>query len=411
MRKIYYLLHPKKTSFTIFLLTIAGIYLADSIMTYIFPVAVEEALGSNLRMGIIMGLSSVAGLICDFFLPSILRSKTWKFYFIGGVLISLLFPILTSLGYLYSSFEIFVVASVIWGIYFEFLLFTMKEYIFAEEDKSNYSKDWGILYTLMQFLEIIAPIIGAFLLITFISSSVLLVIPIQILSLVIFLVTSSKQKKKIIETEHISINFHKEIRVWYVIVKDIYPVLIGGVILMSYDAIFWTIGALLGEQIFGSLELSWIVITAYSIATLLGAVILFRFKIVTGKKLFINIAIFLSALITILLLLDISNPIIITAIIFFAGLMMSFARPLNEAVISDYLLRLGKSRHYLLGIANGAGSLAFIIFPVIAGFLSDKFNYKTAIGIYGIIILVISIFLLIVTPRKIKLHQKEINGD
>lgn len=411
MKKIHYLLHPKKTRFSIFLLTIAGFYFADTVMTYIFPVAVEEALGSNLRMGIVMGLSSMAGLVCDFTLPAILRSKTWRFYFLGGIFISLVFPLLTSIGYVQKSFLVFALASIVWGIYFELLIFSIKEYIFEEEDKFDYARDWGLLYTTMQVLEIIAPIVGAFLLITVISSSVLMVIPMQILSLVVFLITANISKRKNIhKSEEIKETPMHELRVWFILIRNLFPALMAGFILISYDAIFWTIGALLGEQIFGSMENSWIVVTLYSIATLLGPMILLKFKITHRKKLLTIIAIFIASISTTTLLLDIQNPILITTIIFVSALIISFARPLNDAVISDYLLRLGKNRYHLLGISNATGSTAFIIVPILAGFLSDNLNYKTAIGVYGVIILIISIILFFITPRKIKIHQKEIKS-
>src|SRR6185369_17781218 len=107
--------------FYIFLATIFLVLFADSIMSYYFPLVVESNLNSNTLVGIVMALSSMAGLACDLIFPQLFQRKTWKFLLIAGIFFAITFPISANLGIAFSSLIIFIIASILWGIYYEFL--------------------------------------------------------------------------------------------------------------------------------------------------------------------------------------------------------------------------------------------------------------------------------------------------
>ena len=90
-------------------------------MSYYFPVILGNTLESNALVGVVMAASSIMGLVCDLIFPQLFKRKSWKFLLITGIILGISFPITTNLGRHFTAFIIFVLASVLWGIYFEFI--------------------------------------------------------------------------------------------------------------------------------------------------------------------------------------------------------------------------------------------------------------------------------------------------
>ena len=148
-----------------FLIALFMFRLADGVLGYIFPIVVEQELNSNLYMGLIMALSSITGLVCDFTFPTLISSKNWKQLLVVSILLALLFPLTTYLGQIFGLVIFFLLATIIWGIYFEFNIFSVQDYIIYQDKKRNFSKDWGLIGILVGMVEVVAPIIGASLLV------------------------------------------------------------------------------------------------------------------------------------------------------------------------------------------------------------------------------------------------------
>jgi hypothetical protein len=75
-------LFNKKTILTprrivLFCFPLFFIFLADSVMSYIFPILVAKTTQSNTILGIIMALSSLLGILCDFIFPQLLRNRSY----------------------------------------------------------------------------------------------------------------------------------------------------------------------------------------------------------------------------------------------------------------------------------------------------------------------------------------------
>jgi MFS family permease len=88
---------------------------------------------------------------------------------------------------------------------------------------------------------------------------------------------------------------------------------------------------------------------------------------------------------------------------------MSLCWPLDDAIFSDLQKRLGKHGLHLIGLSQASYSVAYIIAPTFMGFLADKVGYNSSFAIIGIIAAAIGIFLLIITPRKLRMPQKELS--
>jgi MFS family permease len=69
---------------------------------------------------------------------------------------------------------------------------------------------------------------------------------------------------------------------------------------------------------------------------------------------------------------------------------------------------MGRRGKHMMGLSSSTLSLAYIIGPILAGFIAQMVGEKMTFSIMGIFMSVVAIFLLMVTPRKLRLPQTEI---
>ena len=97
-------------------------------------------------------------------------------------------------------------------------------------------------------------------------------------------------------------------------------------------------------------------------------------------------------------------------LVFLASSALSISYPLTDAVYSDILSRMGRERKHMLGLSSSTVSLAYIVGPALAGWIASMVGERMTFSVLGIGVFLISVILLLVTPKKIKLPQTEIEG-
>lgn len=398
----------------VFTLPLFFIFLADSILSYVFPIVVEQKLNSNLLMGIVMSASSVVGVICDLAFPQLLKEKTWRFQLISGIIIALSFPILLHLSGLVAAFALFLLASMLWGVYYELLLFAQQEFIVTEEKTKSYSRDWGIVFGTIQLTWIMGPIIGSLLLqqIDFARTTVVLVLQGLALVFTFILIFFTPYHHKIKRSESkikVAFNLFRELGYWKILSRAILPVLIMGIMTEVVEATFWTIGGLFGREITSDNGFDWILFTAFSVPLIIGSMILARLNIKSHKKLLSQLALLLCGILLATVYFSSLSTVLLLILVGASSLFFAFASPLNEAVYSDLIDRVGAEKQlHLLGLAKANSSAAYIITPVVVGYLADQTGYHVTFALVGLFAALIAIFLLVISPRKIHLPENKI---
>ena len=402
-----------------FAVPIAIFHLVDALMSYTFPIIVEESVFSNFTLGLIMGFSSFVGFFCDISFPQLLRNLTWKSKLIFGIIVSFLFPLLTAIGRYYSLIDnsiltilFFLAASASWGVYFELVSFSKREFVVKEDKLHQYSKDWGVMYMISEIAVIFGPVIGGLLIKLSIFHSALITFLMQFIGLclavVIVATLDKKEKLKVDSSVIYKFNLFSEMKYWLHLLKKLNTLIVASIALVFVESAFWTIGGLLGLELFGKQSyIDWIVILVYSIPIIIGGIIVSKLGIKTGKKR-LYLASMLVGGIFLAALLFTKDKYSVLLVVFLSSLSLSFAWPLNEAVFSDLLERLNGSKQHLIGLNLSTGSLAYIIGPIIIGYLSDKFGYLATLGIVGIIVSFVAFILMLTTPNKLRLPQKDI---
>ncbi|MBW7944844.1 hypothetical protein H3C70_05625, partial [Patescibacteria group bacterium] len=138
------------------------IEMADSVMAYVAPIFLENGVKNSFYMGIILSSSSVVGLFCDAIFPSVFRAKQHLFFLWNTVILALLFPAI----FLFFPQQVpeFVLAMAIWGIYYEFLVFSKAYFIEAFIKMDRHALAWGILNTFRSLTMFAVPLFVPFLL-------------------------------------------------------------------------------------------------------------------------------------------------------------------------------------------------------------------------------------------------------
>lgn len=397
-------------AFLVFLISFFLIRTADNILTYVFPIVVESSVGSNTIMGLIMALSSVAGLVCDFVFPSLISRKNWKQIMFLAVAVALFFPLFTYLGEIFLYIGFFIIATIVWGVYFELLIFSEQNYILSGGKGRNFSKDWSLIILLISFIEIIGPILATWLLV-YKKSGYLIFTTALLLFASIFLTASSQklkpEKLKVESKNREVLELLREFKMWGVLYKKVWYVLAVSLTIHSVFAAYVVFGGLFGLSLVGE-ELGWIVMFLFAFPGLIAYFLLSKVTIKSRKKLTTHVLLMIGGLMLMLLAFFNGNILSTAIVIMFSTLLFSIAEPINNAVFSDLASRLGHEKNHLFGMVNATGSVAFIIVPVVFGVLSDKWGYYNSFASMGFVAFIVGIILLFTTPRKIRLPQKKI---
>lgn len=363
-------------------------------------------------MGLIMALSSIAGLICDFVFPSLISRKNWKQLLVICVSIAFLFPLFTYYGEVFKFVGFFIIAAIIWGMFYEFLAFAQQNYIVNTDKARNFSKDWGLLALLLNVMAVVTPVLGSSLLNLGGMTYALFVLVLLAIALIILLI--STPVKTVHETPSVKstsrelLKLIEEFKVWKVLSGSIWQALVAAFVLQCIFASYWVFGGLFGQALSGREGFDWIVMFLFAVPGLIASFILSKFTIKQHKKLRTHIYLIIGGFLLMTLILFEGYKFLVGFVIFSSSLMFALSYPLNNAVFSDLATRLGKEKNHLFGMVNATGSVAFIVVPVVLGIMSDKFGYYNSFAFIGGIAFLTGVVLLFTTPRKIHLPQKEL---
>jgi MFS family permease len=205
-------------------------------------------------------------------------------------------------------------------------------------------------------------------------------------------------------------NVFSEMKSWGVISSRIAPFLILNFMIIFVDAAYWTVGALLGMGLLKNNELDWLPLTLYTVPMVLGSIALSKLPFKEHKKKYSQLATLFGGIVLGLLFLVNTGSYLVLALIFISSLCFSMARPFHYAVMSDLLARLGRGKDDLVGIQNATGSFAYVLGPIFAGFIAEISSYQFAFASFGLLTAVVAGILLVTTPRKLRLPEKQLNA-
>lgn len=145
----------------------------------------------------------------------------------------------------------------------------------------------------------------------------------------------------------------------------------------------------------------------YTLPMVFVGVIVARWGIYKGKKKMAEIFMLISGLL--LVMIGPSDSVMVALIVsLLVGTMLSVSWPLTDAVYSDIVSRMGSEGKHMVGLSGSTLSVAYIVGPIVAGLISQFVGEKNTFVVMGVMMVLVSIILLVVTPKKMKLPQTEI---
>ncbi len=398
--------NPARTSaFSLFLIPTCIMLIAESTISYYFPIVVERNLDSNLLLGIVMASSSIAGIFLDIITPKLFKKQSWKLFIFLGTSLSVGVTILAYSGQKFFPFILFILASIVWGIYYELLFFGYRAYIVKESKVYSYSRNWGIINAFGSLTVMIGPVLGAYLINSpelFLFTLLLL----QLVSLVIFLSIfvnrkshySSKHQNEIVVDSKF-----KTVKVWIRLGWLLKTVILTSFSVSIMHATYWTIGGLFGEELAKDSAIpEFLIMTIYGLALLVGSFAISAIAPRWHKKKIAQASLVISGITMSLISLSNDKATIIT-LIFLSTSVLGVADSLRESIFSDLAARGEFTEMHILSLSGLSTSLSYIVGPILIGIISDFANYQNAFGIMGISVAIFATLLLLITPRKIRI--------
>jgi MFS family permease len=392
----------KALYFLSFMLLFWAIY--DGIISYITPLVIVEEGMSKTLMGIVMAASSVAGALFDFLMCRLFKSLLFRRVFLVMFTICFLYPLILWQA---KTFFLYLIAMGLWGIYYDLKSFGVFDFVGWHTAKEEHSSSFGVASVFLSLGYLLAPILAAALIGELVDwKPFVLAWVFLLISLVFFviLLILTRNERNQIPLSNISesrpVNFFAEFGLWRKVGAVIFPVLILTVFLNIFDAFFWTVGPLLAESFSSMHQFAGFFMTAYSLPTLLVGWFVGSVTARLGKKRAAFIS-FLSGSLVITLLIFTSSPLMMILIVFLASFLSSLAWPAINGAYADYITEAHNLEKEIEGLEDFASNLGYIIGPILAGFLADRVGNAGTFSVLGLVSVIISIFLLKITPKHI----------
>jgi MFS family permease len=240
--------HPLiRSSFIFFVIIVFFYSVGDSIMSFMAPNIIDSIVKDPLLVGLIFAASSFVGFFVDYALSNLVKEKSFFLYAIVGMLIAVAFPIVLLLG---QNVALALFSMVIWGVYFEMLIFSQSNYIHHFLKHDQHDLGWAVLSAFGGLAYIIGPTFALYILVRGENIPLYIAVACQLVGLIGLLVFRTIFHKQTVnpvikETSH---SLLKGFRVWKILNHKLYTVLFFFLLLNMASSTFWTIGAILAHS-------------------------------------------------------------------------------------------------------------------------------------------------------------------
>jgi len=380
----------------------------DGILMFILPLLIEDLGFSESTMGIIIGSSSVAGMIFDFMLCRLLKKVNFRRLYLAMLILSAMY--ILTLTYAHTIW-LFLLAMAIWGLYYDLLNWSNFDFVGRHLPSAEHSSGFGVLRVFVSLAYMLSPLLAGMLIEEhvgykpFIMAWILLFISILFYLLLLIVHKRESKKKEFISNDvEKKISLTQEFRLWKKVGNIILPVLVLTFVLNTIDGFFWLIGPLIAESLGTLGKFGGLFMVAYTLPPLLVGWLAGTMTNKLGKKRTAFISLLTGSLLMTLFFLFRNQPIILILVNFCASFCVSLAWPAINGVYADYISEAPQIEKEIETLEDSSTNLGYVVGPILAGFASEHLGHIETLALLGISSAIIAMILLKVTPRKIKLN-------
>lgn len=381
------------------------IYLSDATLSDFIPGFLEERLGSSLAMGLVMSTSSIAGILLDLMFAQLFRGTTVKKMILiaigGGMLFVTLLMSVTYWPWIF----LMIMSMAMWGLYYEFFGFASQQYVSEIATPEKRPSMWGMLEVIRSLAYTIGPIVGTWLILSGERHLLMFVFGILCFALAMFSIVRITSKPVVVEMEELSLK--KEFGHWMVLWRHVWPLLLMSLMIVIIDSAFWTVGTIINDELSHVSRIGGLFVSVYMAPSMFVGFVINRIGIHDHKKRWAQIFMLFGGIV--LAMLPSFNSVYwYLGVVLLFSTLTAMSWPLIDATYTDLVVRMGRERKHMIGLCSSVNSLGYIIGPILAGWLSGIVGNFETFAYYGVAIAILSCVLIIVTPRKLKLPQAEI---
>jgi len=379
----------------------------DGAMSFLAPIVITNSGLTATMMGIVIGTSSIAGALFDFFVCRVFKNTHYRKVFMIMFACCLIYPVILFKA---NTFAIYVLAMAIWGVYFDLKNIGNFDYVGRFTQKAKHSDSFGLVQVFLSLGYLIAPImVGAIIAETldwkpFALAWIFLVISILFFGLLI-LFTHKEPTVSVDERKERKRSTWSEAKLWGQIGKILFPVLLLTLFLNLIDAFFWTVGPLFAESMQGMEKFAGFFMTAYSLPALLVGWFVGYFTRKFGKRRTAALTLLIGSIIMSLIYFA-HAPIMIMLTIFCASLFISMSWPAINGAYADYISEASIYEEEIAGLEDFYTNIGYVIGPMSAGFLADRLGNGGTFSVLGICGVILAFYLLLHSKKHINVVKE-----
>jgi len=388
-----------------FLVILFFVLLSDAVLSDWVPGYLQNILGSSFKMGLMMALSSVVGLLMDLIFPHVLRASGVR-KLAGGAIVGSLIFLLSMFSSTWWSYALILAATMAaWGVYYELDSFMTQQFVAGTAPRDQRSSVWGIVGVVRSLAYFCGPILGGYIASFGDRAVVIGSGGVLFIAYIMFLIMKLPQSTEA-EVDIHGINLKEEISHWIVLGHRVWPILLVSLMGGLVDATFWSTGTVLNDTLAETHFAGGWFMSAYMLPFLFVGIIVAKWGVDTGKKKWAERFVIMGGL-CLMALSYISNIWLILLAVMLAGTFLAMAWPLIDAVYTDLVARAHKGRKHIMGMSAATYSMAYVIGPILSGGLAGKYGELKNFAIIGGGVVIVGIVLLLTTPKKLMLPQVE----
>lgn len=374
----------------------------DGVLMYLAPIIITRTGVSESLMGLIIGSSSIAGLLFDFILCRAIEETHYRRIFLFMLLFAALYPLILFGG---TTITIYIIAMAVWGFYYDFYNIGTLDFVERTADPINHVSNFGVLRAFEGLGYLIAPFAGSLLLLVLhpgprmlMAIAVPLVISFLFYAIVVFR-PSVERVEYVADKQKDVLTFLSEMHLWREIGAMLLPILALTFAINLIDSAIWTFGPIFSEHIGVTSGFSGgVFMTAYALPPLLVGWLVGLIARKHGMKRTAQMAIAIGSILLISVGF-VTSPIALITLIFFASFSLAMGWPSINGIYTDHIQSNPKHRKETETLQDLFTNIGDTSGPIVGGYMAQYLGSAHTFVALGSVGVVIALFLFVMTPR------------
>lgn len=380
------------------------------IIAYMIPIIFLKHGLSQTEIGLIIGSSAVIGAVFDIVLAKVLSSTYYRHLYFALTIVCFLIVVLMWNA---SSLPIFLAIAAATGLFYDLFHMGTFDFVSRETLPQEHASSFGVVNVFKSLGLMFAPLALA---LTFseVSTStpfwnalIWAGLSMAAFAVLLFVKDRSSIKKTHVDKPHYKkMNFLLEFHLWEKLGKQLLPVLMFTFLIGINLSFFWTLAPLFTEQLRSLDPIGALFIPAYILPTLLVGWFVGPVTKRFGQKntaywFFIVSSVILGAL----AFMTETNHIILIA--FTSSVFGAFSIPAISGAYADYLSECPQYEKEIESLCDFFTNVGAVFGPIGGGILADIVGIKNAFSLFSIFAVLITLWIIKKSPKKITIKTSE----